>query len=600
MQIELKDKAFGSVISISGLNITIAVFDEFLISNLEIDIVKNDGTKKFYIGTVGDIFLIGGPTTHDAIHYGMFEEVKLVPDEKDLSKNKALITAKVIGYQNAKVTNELKFNRGVGHYPKFNSKCYILSSEEKQQLFSLTAGEGICVGKVPGIQNEDVNINIEKFLGKHSVILGSTGSGKSCTVASILQKTLQAHLFSHIIFFDLHNEYSAAFPTIKTDLYNGNTYNVNKVDANNFTLPFWFLNFEEFQSIFLGDIDYAKNGEGIRILREEVIKLKVKSHNLIMDDIGEIERININSPLHFDFSDLVIKLKKLNKSTLWKSDGASTYNESTGNYVANSGASKVDRDGTSDQALQDPNYYDKLHSVIEKLESTKLDRRYQFLFPESYITSKNIYEYLISLLCLPKDHIQNQMTILDLSKIPSEIIPIIIGLLSRICFEYKLWEVDPKKLPLYLVYEEAHNYIPNDVNAITALSSKYIGRIAKEGRKYGISQLIISQRPSDLSQLIVSQCSNFFILRVTNPNDQAFINHVLPDHLSALSNMIPFFQNGECLIAGELVTIPTKVIIDRPAPEPNSNDVAYSKTWKKILIDYKVQETVHKWWEIKE
>lgn len=194
---------------------------------------------------------------------------------------------------------------------------------------------------------------------------------------------------------------------------------------------------------------------------------------------------------------------------------------------------------------------------------------------------------------------QTQLTILDFSKIPSEITPVIIGMISRICFEYKLWDKDPKRLPIYLVFEEAHNYIPRENSQITRLPQKYIGRIAKEGRKYGISQLIISQRPSDLSTTIVSQCSNFFVLRVTNPDDQSFVQHVLPDHLSALSSMIPFFENGEALVAGECIVIPTKVVIDHPKPAPNSSDVKFNVAWKKPLEDYAILDTIKSWWDVK-
>jgi uncharacterized protein len=602
MKITLAGKPIGQIISISGLNVSIEIKQEYLDRSLEIEEIIKGNTKKFFIGTVGEIFMIGGPTTEDVIHYAIFDEIKLVSEIDSVTittpKRKAIAIAKVIGYQDPKIKNKLKFERGVGHYPKFNSSCYLLTPEEKQEIFSITGKDGLVVGKVPGIQDEKVYINVEKFLGKHTVILGATGSGKSCSVASIIQKVLHSHKFSHVIFFDLHNEYSAAFPK-ETSEREG--YKVNKVDAGSFYLPFWVLNFEELVNVFLGDIDFSRNNDGIRIFKEEIVKFKRKSHDLIKSSVGDIDRININSPLHFSLDDLLQELKNLNKRTLWKSDGSSTFDNTTGSYTINTGSSKVERKGFSekDQAVQDPNYYDKLNGVIEKLESIKSDRRYQFLFPLGFADSKNIYSYLRELLTVPIEGRQNQITILDLSKIPSEVAPTIIGMIARICFEYKIWDVDPRKLPLYLIFEEAHNYIPRTSSSSTHLPLKFISRIAKEGRKYGISQLIISQRPSDLSELIVSQCSNFFVLRVTNPNDQAFIQNVLPDHLSALTNMIPFFQNGECLLAGEMVVIPTKVLIDEPNPAPNSHDIPFSANWKELLNDYDVVKAVHNWWEIK-
>jgi DNA helicase HerA-like ATPase len=581
---------FGKVVSVSGMDIIIEVDDELRLNNLEQDIVNSGKTINLYVGTVGDIFVLGGPSTSDSIHYGIFEEVRLVSESEKSSTTKAVIIAKVIGYQDPKTKDSLLFKRGIGHYPKFNSSCYLITSEEKQQLFSLK-DEGLIIGTVPGVKNEEVRIHTNKFLSKHSVILGSTGSGKSYTVASILQKVLKEHPFSHIIFFDLHDEYATAF--------SGSEYRTNKIEANRFVLPYWMLNFEEFQSIFLGDIDYTKNTDEFRALREQITRLKQEAFDKIKGNIGEIERMNINAPMYFSFDNLLKVLERLNKQTYWKSDGIDAIDEDTDEFLSNSGSTKVERKGRDkDQVLQGQ-YFNKLTQIIEKLKSIKLDRRYQFLFPSGVENAYYLIEYMSELLSIPKLNSESQLTILDFSKIPSEITPIIIGMIARICFEYKLWEKDPKKLPIYMVFEEAHNYIPKENTQVTKLPEKYIGRIAKEGRKYGISQLIISQRPSDLSTTIISQCSNFFVLRVTNPDDQSFIQHVLPDHLSALSSMIPFFENGEVLIAGECIVIPTKVIIDKPNPLPNSSDVRFTEAWKLKLEEYDVLETVKNWWEVK-
>lgn len=600
-----KENPFGQVISISGMNIIIEIDKDLLQRNLEQQIIIGGEILKLFVGTVGDIFLIGDPLSNH-IHFGIFEEVKLVSEYEEAQsldvstrtnrdKYKAIAIAKVVGYQDKSIRNALKFQRGVGHYPRFNSKCFLLTSEEKKQLFSISSEEGIKVGNIAGVESEEISIHVDKFLGKHSVIFGSTGSGKSSTVASILQKILRKYQYSHVVFFDLHDEYSAAFGSEEFE------HRVNKVAAKTFKLPYWLLSFEEFQSIFLGDIDSTKNSDGIRITREQMLVLKDKEHKLIEEEVGKIDKISINSPLHFNIDQLIAELTKLNKRTFWKSDNTLALTED-GQYRAGTGSQKVDRPGKDDKdyVIQDPNYYGKLNQVIEKLNSIRNDRRYSFLFPSGYDKSTSIKGYLMDLLCMPFNLEQKQLTILDLSRIPSEITPIIIGMLGRICFEFKLWEEDPSALPLYLVFEEAHNYIPKDVTPGSRLPRKYLERIAKEGRKYGISQLIISQRPSDLSTTIVSQCSNFFVLRVTNPEDQTFIRHVLPDHLSALTNMIPFFQNGEALIVGECVPMPIKGIIDMPIPSPNSNDVSFSKAWVNLLESYNIDRTLHKWWDVKE
>lgn len=598
MEILMSEAPFGRITSITGMSISIDIEGELLDRNLEqskfVPYANTDDGDLLTlpIGMVGDIFLIGGPSTSDTIHYGIFEEVKLVSPSETHSteKPKAVAIAKIIGYQDRNTKNHLSFRRGVGHYPRFNSKCYLLSPEEKRQLFSLNEGEGLEVGKITGVEDQPVFIHIDRFLSKHSVILGSTGSGKSSTVASVLQKVLKTHHYSHVLFFDLHNEYSNAFPS-------GNSqYKVHKVGASDLKIPYWFLNFEEFITVFLED---QFSNDSIRVLKEEIIKLMEESHNSIKSQVGNIEKHNINSPLYFSIEVLLNNLRKLNKRTLWKSDDSPALDE-VGNYLPSTANKNIVRQdtGSNDNVLQDKTYYDKLTTIIEKIESVHQDNRYQFLFPTQYIESTCLYEYVKNLLSIPRNGEQTQLTILDLSKVPSEVSPLILGVLARLCFEYKLWEDDPKQLPVYLILEEAHNYIPRESNMITKLPKKYIERIAKEGRKYGLSQLIISQRPSDLSETVVAQCSNFIILRVTNPSDQNFVTHILPDHLSALSNMIPFFQNGEALIAGECVPIPTKVLIDPPNPEPNSSDVPFSSTWKILLDNYNLKNTIHNWWEI--
>ncbi|MGN7238662.1 ATP-binding protein [Priestia megaterium] len=603
--IATKDIPFGQIVSISGTKILIEINKGLLDRNLEQQTIVGNSTVKLYVGVVGDIFLIGDPNISNHVHYGIFEEVKLVSELDDKedsnlavlnskSSNKAVAIARVIGYQEDISEGSLEFCRGVGHYPRFNSKCYLLTSDEKKLLFALAEGKGIKVGAVSGVKNEEVSIHVDKFLGKHSVIFGSTGSGKSYTVASILQKVLKQYQYSHMIFFDLHNEYSAAFESKELE------HKVIKFNSDIFTLPYWLMNYEEFLSVFLGDIDFSKNGDGIRIVKEQVLLLKEKEHSVIQEEVGKIDNININAPLYFDIDELIIELKKLNRKTVWKSDYKLALDEDKGDYLPNTGAKKILRPDLNieDSVIQDPNYYGKLNQVIEKLQSIREDQRFSFLFPQIRDVSTSLRGYLTDLLSVPYNYEQKQLVILDLSRIPSEITPIIIGILSRLCFEFKVWEENPGDLPLYLVFEEAHNYIPKETSFNTRLSKKYIERIAKEGRKYGLTQLIISQRPSDLSTTIVSQCSNFFVLRVTNPDDQAFIRHVLPDHLSALTDMIPFFQNGEALIVGECVPIPIKGIIDKPNPSPNSNDVSYSLAWSRLVEEYDINKTLYKWWEI--
>ena len=600
MDLKFRNNPFGQMVSVSGLQIIVEIKPELMEVNLEQEIVIEDDLQKYNVGIVGDIFAIGGPTTNHKTHFAMFEEVKLVSDieeeasfSTDETKRKAVAIGKIVGYQDDDYIEDLCFKRGSGHYPRFNSKCYLLTSDEKRRMLFIDEEKGLNIGHVTGSKEESVTLLTDKFLSKHSVILGSTGSGKSSTVASILQKTLLKYLHSHVVFFDLHDEYGAAFSDEKFE------NKVKILSGESFSLPYWFLNFEEFLSVFLGEFDYSSNDYGIRVLKEKVIELKKKEHSNIEEEVGKISKVDINAPLFFDLYELISEFSILDKRTLWKSDRSPAIDPETDDYYPSTGAEKVyhkEDEGKKVAVVQDPNYYGKLTQIVEKINSIKDDKRYSFLFNDTYNKSTTLYGYLMDLLSINSDG--KQLSIINLSKVPSEISPVIIGVLARMCFEYKLWETKPEELPVYLVFEEAHNYIPIQDEKVSRLPKKYIGRIAKEGRKYGLSQMIISQRPSDLSPSIVSQCSNFFVLRVTNPNDQSFIKNILPDHLTTLTEMIPMFQNGEALIAGECVPMPIKGLIDSPSPSPKSSDVSFTAAWSEKIEGYDLKGTIHKWWDI--
>jgi hypothetical protein len=188
------------------------------------------------------------------------------------------------------------------------------------------------------------------------------------------------------------------------------------------------------------------------------------------------------------------------------------------------------------------------------------------------------------------------MTVLDLSGLPSEVLSIIVGVLCRLAFEYKYWDRDPNLLPLTLVLEEAHNYLPRTDDARDRVCLDRVERIAKEGRKYGVNLIVVSQRPSEVSETVLSQCGNFVVLRLTNPSDQAYVRRLLPDFLAVAVDMLPYLRTGEAVLSGEAVEIPTRVRIQRPDPPPRSNDVRYLDGWTVGLpADYTPKEVVRRW-----
>lgn len=246
----------------------------------------------------------------------------------------------------------------------------------------------------------------------------------------------------------------------------------------------------------------------------------------------------------------------------------------------------------SNRAEKQGQWYGTLSNLVTRMEARYEDPRYQFLFSDT--TSGTPFEEILSQLFAADGAVQ--MTIIDLSGLPSEVLSVIVGVLCRLAFEYKYWDSDPNHLPLTLVLEEAHNYLPRSEDARDQICLERVERIAKEGRKYGVSLIVVSQRPSEVSETVLSQCGNFVVLRLTNPTDQAYVRRLLPDFLAVAVDMLPYLRTGEAVLAGEAVEVPTRVRITRPEPTPRSNDVMYQVGWTAGLPnDYHPKTVVDRW-----
>lgn len=413
----------------------------------------------------------------------------------------------------------------------------------------------------------EVPVDGDKFFNKHIAVIGSTGSGKSHTVAKIIQNAMsgkngsyQGLNNSHIIIFDIHSEYKSAFPC------------ANFIDINNLVLPYWLLNSDELQELF---IDTEANDHNQRNVFKEAV---INSRQIHFEGSSEKRlKVHFDSPLFFEILEVLenAKAKNVEKVT----------------------GSKGDKNGP---------LYDKLTNFISRLENKINDKRLDFLLGQR---SKEITfeETLKQLISYHEDRMRN-VTIIDLSGVPFEVLSITVSLISRIIFEYGYFykrlrcENDNEEkinndTPILLVYEEAHKYIPNSDLAKYRASKYSIERIAKEGRKYGVSLLLASQRPSEISETIFSQCNNFIAMRLTNPNDQNYVKKLLPDTLGNLIDKMPTLRAGECLLIGESVILPSIVKIDRCNPEPSSNDIPYWSLWKEEWKNMDINSIKDEWYK---
>ncbi|WP_025651637.1 MULTISPECIES: anti-phage-associated helicase HerA [unclassified Psychrobacter] len=461
---------------------------------------------------------------------------------------------------------------------------------------SVEIESNFCFSKLSSNPNISVPVDGNKFFNKHIAIVGSTGSGKSHTVSTILQKAISQKSGdfelnnSQIIIFDVHSEYKSAFP------------NANVLDIGSLVLPYWMLNSDELEDLFL---DTEANDHNQRNVFKQAVVNNRKFH---CGDPLKKAKIHYDFPSFFNLDQVLNYIRNRNDEgkdkdhrIIWeKPDGNSfDFSETTEFELFNDDVKCVTT--TASGTLNG-----KLINFLNRLESKINDKRLDFILGEK---SKEISfeETLKQLMGCSGDSISN-VTVLDLSGVPFEVLSVTVSLISRIIFEYGYiykrlrCDINPNEtinndVPILLVYEEAHKYVPKSDLVKFRASKQSIERIAKEGRKYGISLLLASQRPSEISETIFSQCNNFIAMRLTNPNDQSYVKKLLPDTLGNLINMMPAFKAGEGLLLGDAVVLPSIIQIDRCINPPSSNDIPYWKLWKEEWRDLDFEAIKQEWYK---
>ncbi len=475
------------------------------------------------------------------------------------NKKKFLIEANPLG-----TIIESKFTRGGDSLTIPPTGAKPASREDIERIYksSIDENEKFSFSKLAQDTTIEIPVNGNKFFNKHFAIVGATGSGKSHTVAKILQEAISARTGgydglnnSHIVLFDIHNEYKTAFPS------------ANFIGIDNLVLPYWLLNSEELEELFL---DTEANDHNQRFIFKEAIVFNKKLNFNGTEE--EKNKIHYDSPLYFDI-DYVLKYAKEKNIELVDS----------GEVYAASNKEKAGQPKLTNGSLNG-----KLTNYVNRLESKINDRRFDFLLgsPSKAITFEDTLKQFIGY----SNQREANITIIDLGGIPFEVLSITVSLISRLLFDYgyffkkHLDKVGEScKTPILLVYEEAHKYVPKSDLSKYRASKNAIERIAKEGRKYGVTLGILSQRPSEISETIFSQCNSFVVMRLTNPEDQYYVKRLLPDTLGNLTDTLPSLQSGEALLIGESIVIPSLVKINKCDDEikPSSNDIKYIEVWKR-------------------
>jgi len=526
----------------------------------------------------------------------------------DKNERRYIIEANPLG-----ILKDDEFKRGGDELAIPPKEAAPLSKEDIRKIYqsSIEETKKFVFSSLSQIRDIDIPVDGNKFFNKHIAIVGATGSGKSCTVARIIQNVINAKAGeydglnnSHIIIFDIHSEYKKAFP------------DANYISIDNMRLPYWLLNSEELEQILLdtGDRDNYNQSSVFRSLVTE----NKRKHN------KEIKKVFYDSPLLFDINEIENALVNLKNET--KNSKSSnrymliddSYSLESGGTDVNSGIELTDKERwakyfekeykfhpTKNQNITKGDYADgTLDKFVSRFQAKIRQDRLEFLFGEQ--SKKITFEDVVKEIIGYKDSNNANVTIIDLNGVPFEALSITVSLISRILFEYGYYykkirtKNNPEEkinndTPLLLVYEEAHQYVPKSDLVRYRASKNSIERIAKEGRKYGVTLMIASQRPSEISETIFSQCNNFIAMRLTNPDDQNYVKKLLPDTLGSMTEILPSLGAGEALLIGDSVVMPSIVYISPAKPEPSSNDIPYWDIWKEQWKEVKFSDITNEW-----
>jgi DNA helicase HerA-like ATPase len=501
-----------------------------------------------------------------------------------------------------------KFERANLLLPVPTEPVFAADKQTLDKIFAEDSDYQFPLGQLSLNKSIALKLNGNRFFGKHIAIVGSTGSGKSCAVARILQnvvgieakknKKLGRQNNSHIVVFDIHDEYSAAFSLPAKELYT-----LNRLDVESLSLPYWLMNSEELESIFIESSEGNWHNQ-VSQFKQAVIKNKER-HN------KSIKEMTYDTPVYFSITEVYRYIENLNREITGRLDGENRPKLADGTLVDERGdhyfdklCSFVPQSTAKESKATNGPFFGEFNRFVSRLEAKLADKRMRFLLQPQKVgggpySTEDFSEIMKQFLgYLNKSNI----TIVDLSGVPFEVLSITVSLVSRLifdfCFHYTKLRHEKGTLndvPVMIVCEEAHNYIPQREEVAYRASRKSLERVAKEGRKYGLSLMVVSQRPSEVSETIFAQCSSFLALRLTNDSDQNYVKRLFPDNSSGITDILPGLAPGECVVVGDAVLLPAIVQMPMPDPEPHSQSVKVFEEWNEPWKDVTFSDVISRW-----
>lgn len=549
--------------------------NEYLIDTNCIGIVENVDTRKVVVQVenesvlntlkINDIVVLGGSNSDEKLIGILTKVTKKKIDFDETEQDEGIVYSSdyciinLVGsfYNKYGVVNENKFKRAINTYPEINSKVYQANEATMKMIMNAISGKGteyksLEIGHFASNRDVAAILDGNRFFQRHACIVGSTGSGKSYTVASILEKTNELP-YANMIVFDLHGEYNELSYADQIKICD---------EPEGLHIPLWFFNYEEIHSLFVESSEGTSTNQRAAVINY-ILRAKKEYINNNMSEVSE-EIVTADTPIPFSAEGLIEYLENQN---ILEVETGEIYK--TGE---NKGQAKTKKG----------QYYDKLTNLITRLRTKMDDKKYGFVFNEKDTINA---DYLNQFAKRIMGNTKYRIKVIDLSEVPSDMLAIIIGIVTRIIYDIQFWitpSKDEVRHPLVLACDEAHIYMSNDTSKMKAVEKKSLEifeKIAKEGRKYGIGLLIISQRPAELNTTIMSQCNNIVSLKITNDRDKTAVAAMLTDSLVGIVEMLPNLDVGECVVGGDAIMLPSKIILDKPKEKPKSATIDFWDRW---------------------
>ncbi len=599
MQINNNPAVIGVVRSISGTSVSVQLYASL---NSSITYINGNGYKigqvggfvkipQGYLNLYGTVVQIGADAVPDSLREGE-------------SAGYRWMTVQLVG----EGAQGQPFERGISQYPMIDDEVFIVTEEDLQSIYGQEQGaEFVSVGTISGADNIPALVDINKLITRHCSVVGSTGTGKSTTVAGLVSTLTASDKFpsSRIVLIDIHGEYGKTFKD------SANVFRIYPEAEHELKLvvPYWAMSFDEFVDFAFGginDSDRAQIAEYVLKLKQLTIRENADKYAYLNPDL-----ITADTPVPFSLKRLVMYLYRLVFSEHSAQTTTQKFCEIDEDFDTNKSTEAFEeKDGEKQSGSVEPFklpvykgivngqiYHAKITVSLKRqllqLLARMSDPRYDFIFnPEGYVPAEKgaVANDLDSL--LKKWYGEKQLSVFDVSGVPSSILIDIVGIMLRLMYDSLFWgrrlRQGARERPLLIVMEEAHNYLGTNNNN---RASSIVRRIVKEGRKYGIGAMIVSQRPSEIDSTILSQCGTTISLRLTNSNDKGIVASTVSDNLSGLVNMLPILKTGESIIVGEAVRMPmrTNIFFPPEATRPDSQDPKVAKDvdpkvgWNKVL-----------------